>query len=102
MKKVFVSLNKFVMKLIAMGTPSCEVITHKISESLDHPLSRKDRLMIRLHTYSCIFCARYRQQLLVLHEAMNRYAVQYPQTEDIGLSEETKEQIKEKLKKENL
>ena len=83
------------MQLIAMATPSCEVITRKISESFDRKLSLWDRILIRMHIWSCVFCERYRQQLLAIHRLLA--GLSEDELTDIRLSGEAKKRIKETL-----
>jgi len=98
---------KIVMKLIKpiidRLTPTCEVITEKISKSLDEPLSLKEKIQIRVHTFTCILCARYREQLLAIRKLITR---ELEQTEDISLDkdlqlpENARERIKDQLRDE--
>ncbi len=96
MSKIIDFMRKMLMHLIAMATPSCEVITQKISESLDRKLSLWDRSRIRLHVWSCVFCERYRQQLMTLNQFLQK--ISEDDLKDVRLPSETKERIKESLK----
>jgi hypothetical protein len=62
------------MKLIAMSTPSCEVIGKKISESFERPLTLKERMEIKIHLLGYKFCMRYREQLIKLHQMGSKLA----------------------------
>jgi len=84
------------MHLIAAATPACDVITRKISESFDHKLSIWDRLRIRLHTWSCVLCERYRRQLITMHRLLRQISEE--DLSDIQLSTEAKKRIKETMK----
>ena len=99
MKSLLKQINKWLMMLIMWLTPSCEVITKKVSESLDHKLSPYDRLMIRLHTMECHLCARYRTQLLALHEAVQRLSDRFDELDDARLPEESKARIRKTLRR---
>jgi len=70
MKRIYKFLAKLVKRMIAMSTPSCEIIGFKISQSIDAEASFFDKLLIRLHTFGCIYCYRYRQQLVHLHDKL--------------------------------
>ncbi len=63
-------IQKIVMGAISAITPSCKIITHKISESMDHPISSYEKIQIRLHILGCKFCARYRKQLILVHSLL--------------------------------
>ncbi|HGY54127.1 MAG TPA: hypothetical protein ENK44_00355 [Caldithrix abyssi] len=96
MQSIVTSVKKIVMKLIAMATPSCDVITHKISESFDRQLSLWDRVRIRLHVWSCVFCERYRRQLIMINDFLQKISEE--DLSDVHLSAEKKERIKESMK----
>lgn len=93
--------NKGLMQLIAHSTPSCQVITAKVSESLDHRISLYDRLMIRLHILGCKFCARYRKQLLSMHRIVEEYSQKFAETGEAELSADARQRIKEKLRRDD-
>ena len=90
-------LNKKLMKMMMRMMPSCEVISHRISESYDRELSRRERLSIRIHTLGCKLCERYRRQLMVIHDLLKQYSVEDNVKSNIVLSEEVKVRIKEQL-----
>ncbi len=54
--------------------PSCETITHQLSESLDHKLSLRDRIYLRLHLYTCDWCTRYGQQIEIVDRVVRKQA----------------------------
>jgi predicted anti-sigma-YlaC factor YlaD len=81
MKEKMSVLEMMIMYLTAKTTPSCDVISKKISESMDHKLSALERIQIRIHILGCKFCERYRRQLLSIREML------------LKLNEETSEEI---------
>ena len=91
------------MKMIAMATPSCEVIGRKISESFDRPLTIKEHMEIKIHLLGCKFCLRYRDQLLKLHQMTSKLAEEFESGahDDIILDDNIKLKIKENIKKQN-
>jgi len=84
------------MRLMMQITPTCQEITGKISESIDHPVSCPDKIRIRLHLMTCSLCRRYRNQLIQI----TRLVSGLPETTDHHLSEEVKEKIKSDLQNE--
>ncbi len=72
MKRLYKYVIRLLKWMIAMGTPSCAAIGSRISRSIDGEVSAWDRLMIRLHTFGCEFCARYRRQLLYIHDQIQK------------------------------
>lgn len=98
MKKLSAILNKGVMYLLSRMTPSCEIITFKISQSLDHPLPLLDRMRVNIHLLGCKLCERYRSQLLAMHEMLTSYSQEdLPTTEFISLDDEARRRMKKVL-----
>ena len=86
------------MMLLQKFTPSCDVITHKVSESLDRKLSLRERLQVSFHLMVCEFCTRYRDQLLAIHKTLERHTLAEEPPASLGsLSEEAREKIKQML-----
>lgn len=50
-------------------TPTCAEMSRLASRSLERPLSLKERVKARLHFIICAWCARYFQQIHLLHSA---------------------------------
>jgi len=93
---------KIMMPLIDKLSPTCDVITRKISESMDHPISFRDRFRIRFHILFCAFCKRYRRQLMAIRDMLekNRGRLEDEDATDTPvLSPDAKERIKHSLRK---
>lgn len=91
---------KIVKPVIDRLTPTCEVITEKVSKSLDEPLSLKEKIQIRVHTFTCILCARYREQLLAIRKLIIRETEQAEKVsldKDVKLPDTARQRIKDKL-----
>ena len=76
---------------------SCRDVTRRISESMDRPLTRRERRALRLHLLICRFCVRYERQLLLIRDTVRRIAAAEgepagPATE--SLSAEARERIR--------
>lgn len=87
----------FMMPVMEKLTPACEIISQKISLSMDEKISLKDRLQIKIHTIGCALCARYRDQLITMRRMIENYSkkVQEDITEPTeGLSEEAAKRMK--------
>ena len=90
------------MKGINKLTSPCNVITREVSESLDHKISLRNRLKIRLHLLFCKFCRRYQQQLMTMHTLFEQHLQK--EKENIlpkghTLTSEARERIKQNLRK---
>lgn len=77
----------FMMPVMEKMTPACEIISQKISRSMDEKISLKERLQIRIHTFGCVLCARYRDQLITMRRMIENYSKKVQ--EDIGQPTET-------------
>ncbi len=101
MNIVLKHLMDFMMRVMNKITPTCDVITQKISEAMDHNISLRNRLKIRLHVMFCKFCRRYQRQLktmntlfeLRLHREEENILPKGP-----TLSSEARERIKQNLR----
>lgn len=87
----------FLMPVMEKMTPACDIISQKISRSMDEKLTLKDRLQIRIHTLGCELCSRYRNQLITMRRMIAGYSDKM--AEDIsetkeGLSGEAARRIK--------
>ncbi len=75
---------------------SCKDASQLISESLDRPMSWRERMSIRLHTLRCDMCRRYARQLRFIK---NTCADADPMqtTPAAHLDEEARERIRNRL-----
>lgn len=80
---------------MAKLTPTCEVVTHKLSESMEHKLPLRERLQVGLHLMGCKFCTRYRDQLLAIRKILEKYGDTFP---DEHLTEEARINISQAIK----
>jgi len=78
---------------------SCKETTLLVSESMDRTLPLGRRLAKRFHLMMCVLCARYERQLLMLREVLKRLGAEedLPGPDDVTLSPEAKERIKQAL-----
>ena len=77
----------------------CNVVSQKVSQSLDASLPFHHRMAIRMHLLMCRYCSRFRRQLIMLRK-MSRLMDDEPSTDETSatLSNETKERIKKALR----
>jgi predicted anti-sigma-YlaC factor YlaD len=82
-------------------TSPCDIITKEISESLDHKISQRTRIKIRLHVMFCKLCRRYQKQLTTMHTLFEQHLQK--EEENIlpkgpTLNSEARERIKQNLR----
>jgi len=97
------SVLKIIKPVIDMLTPSCEIITQKISKSMDAPLTLWEKMQVRVHISACKLCAWYRLQLLAIRRMITQKMNQLDEnqvTEGAQLSPEARQRIKDRLNRE--
>jgi hypothetical protein len=90
--------KKKVVEIVAHLTPHCHDITRLLSESSEHTLPLRTRLLIRLHFCVCIWCRRYREHL----KLMRKLSAKFPEKgceEGANLSIEARERLNRALQK---
>ena len=90
------------MPVMSKMTPACEVISQKISESMDHKISLIDRIKIRIHLLGCKFCQRYEKQLITMQKMMENRANEADESHDgPKLSSDAKQRMIQNIKQNN-
>jgi hypothetical protein len=93
-------LIKILMPVMERLTPTCEVATQKISQSMDQPLSLSDRIRVRLHLMGCELCARYEEQLLAIRKMIGLHSEEISKADSgIKLSETARQRIKKEIRR---
>ncbi len=78
---------------------SCKQTSLLVSQSLDRPLTWRERWAVRVHLLICVYCRRFTQQLKLIRRYMERWQQQVAEGEDIQLSLAAKERITQQLDK---
>ena len=55
---------------LARRLPACDAVTATLSESLERPLSLRERARQRLHLLYCDYCLRYEHHLLFVRRCL--------------------------------
>ncbi|MHC5023084.1 MAG: zf-HC2 domain-containing protein [Planctomycetota bacterium] len=71
---------------------SCRHASRLISDALDRPLSRRERLSLKTHLLICRACRRFRRHLDVMRRAL-RESSQVPEGLEAELSPEARHRI---------
>ncbi|MGH9902921.1 MAG: zf-HC2 domain-containing protein [Pyrinomonadaceae bacterium] len=85
--------------------PTCRQLAPVMSESLERPLSFRERVTMRLHLWVCIWCVRYLEQLHVMRETLRAREAQVSNDEsaaDATLPAEARERIKDALRRDGI
>ncbi len=59
--------------VLARNTPPCSAVIQLFSESLDHALPLRKRMLLRLHFLMCKYCERFIQYLLFILYAFRQH-----------------------------
>jgi len=85
--------------LVRRMTPSCREVSRLTSKGRDRLLPLGTRLQLALHCCFCKWCARYANQLQLLHEATHLFAAHVDQIDGPALDSNAKARIKRALEK---
>lgn len=86
--------------VLARRLPDCKTITPVIGESLDKRLPLRQRIVIRLHLFTCEACARYLEQIEFLRAAAHRHEEMLETAaadSNAAMSSDAKERLRSRL-----
>lgn len=83
---------------LARRLPDCKTITPKLGESMDRKLSFRERVVNRLHLFTCEACRRYREQIEFLHIALEATGGASEEITNASLSPGSKERLKKAVR----
>ena len=79
---------------------NCKAAVRLQSEALDHQLSFRQRLGLRLHLVLCKWCRRYGKQIAFVRHAAHSHPDEMAKTVPQQLSGEARERLREKIRAE--
>jgi hypothetical protein len=78
---------------------NCKEVSEKVSLSMDASLPVHHRLMITMHLLMCKYCNRFRQQLMILRNAIRLEKLpEDDPARPVSLSNATRERIKKAIR----
>jgi len=83
-------------KAIRALSPNCKEATRLQSDALDRPLSRFQRIGLRIHLALCVWCSRYGKQIKFLRSAAQH--CEHDHSLEQTMPPEARERIKRALK----
>lgn len=104
MSKLLKTLKKLMMDVISKMTPSCQVVSERVSRSMDGKLTWKEKIGAKIHLLGCELCERYRKQLMIIKDMLENCPeklVDIDINSDIKLSAEKKKKILKVLHEES-
>jgi hypothetical protein len=91
-------LIRRIVAWIETMTPSCQDMTHLLSQSMDRRLSLYDQLVIWLRLIICDHCVRFAEHLVFIRK-VNRSILNYAEkVPPAGLTASAKQRIKERVR----
>jgi len=81
-------------------SPTCREAARLQSEALDHPLTLRQRIGLRIHIFLCKWCRRYGRQLRLLRSAAGKHHEHTDALPAQSLRPEIRERIKSQLRAE--
>ena len=76
---------------------SCKHASRLISQSLDRPLSWRERFSLRLHLSLCDMCTRFQRHLHVLRTAVRQLTDKVEQDDSLQLPQQARQRIAQAL-----
>ena len=95
---LFKNIAKVINQWLVELSPSCKAAVRLQSENLDHKLSIRQRLGLRIHLLLCKWCRRYGQQIRFVNHAAHSHPDEIAETITQPLSKAAKERIKGKIR----
>jgi hypothetical protein len=80
-------------------TPTCREVARLTSEQRDHPLPIGLRLRLSLHRSFCQWCARYAEQLDLIHDASHHFSEHMDEIGGPSLEDDAKARMKRALQR---
>ena len=79
--------------------PPCQQTVEIISQSLERPLSTRERVLLKLHLWVCMWCVWYLEHLQLIRDTARKDSQDLPELDPsvTGLSAEARERIKQQL-----
>jgi|SRR5271169_2870784 len=83
---------------LAELSPSCGRAARLQSEALDHKLTWRQQLGLRIHLVLCKWCSRYGKQIAFVHNVVHSHPDEVTSAVPQQLSDEARERIRRNLR----
>ena len=96
--KLYEKLKHAVRYWLLRRLPPCQNTVETISQSMERPLSLKERILLKLHLWICAWCQWYLEHLQLIRETARAKADEAPDlATGATLSDEARERIRRNL-----
>jgi putative zinc finger protein len=100
--KLYDKLKHSIRYWLLRTLPTCERTVEMISQSMERPLTFKERTKLKLHLWICAWCQWYMEQLHLIRQTARAKAEEPPEfISGVGLSDEARERIRRRLTNQN-
>lgn len=82
---------------LARRLPDCKTITPTLSASIDRKLTFRERIVTRLHLFTCEACVRYLEQIRIVHDLLHSRDLAEVPASNSSMSTHSKDRIKAAL-----
>ena len=83
---------------LAEFSPGCKTAARLQSEALDHQLTLRQRLGLRIHLVLCKWCSRYGKQITFVQKVAHSHPDEVTTAVPQELSDEARERIRKQLR----
>lgn len=80
-KTFFEKLKWEFIFFLARRLPDCRTITPMFSQSLDRELTLREKIVMKLHLFTCDACKKYVHQIKFMHEAFQEQEKMFAELE---------------------
>ncbi|HXG94450.1 MAG TPA: hypothetical protein VNN73_19060 [Blastocatellia bacterium] len=101
---IFQKIKQETIFFVARRLPTCKELAPWMSESLEHKLPLRRRVILRIHYLYCVWCLRYLKQLRLMRKAAHYHSSpdeDKPAAPETTLSPEARERLKRALSGKN-
>jgi len=91
-------MARMLLSGLAELSPSCKTAARLQSEALDHKLTLRQQVGLRIHLVLCKWCSRYGKQIAFIRDAAHTRPDEMAQSVPQKLSDEARERIRNQLR----
>lgn len=80
--------------------PACRETVALISKSMEQPLTLRERFLVKVHLWICMWCQWYMEHLQTIRNTLRAQATEPPESNfgtAPGLTDDAKERLKQRL-----
>jgi len=93
-----VNITRSLVSSLAELSPSCKTAARLQSEALDHKLTFRQHLGLRIHLVLCKWCSRYGKQIAFVHNGTPSHSDEVTKAVPQQLSDAARERIKKQIR----